>query len=694
MPKASPIQTNFTAGEWSPLLDGRVDLSKYSNACKTLQNFVSMAHGPARRRSGARHVVSVKTAANQTGLIPFEFSVVQAYIIEVGDLYLRFYRDNGRIEDPPGTPVEVVSPYVQADLFDSAGRFLIKFAQSADVLYLVHPNYEPRKLTRTSHIAWTLTTIDPQDGPFLVTNITATTLGLSGTSGSVTVTASAVAGINRGSGFLTTDVGRLIRWQDPANDWTWLEITAHTSTTVVTATIRGPNASAGTATTTWRLGVWSDTTGWPSSVIFFEERLTFAGPTDNPQRMDLSRSGDFENFQPTDPDGTVVGDHALALTLSANNVNAIRWLMDDEKGLQVGTTGGEWIVRPNTLDEVLTPDNATGRRSSNYGSANLMAFKIGRATYYVQRSGRELRELAYVFEDDGFRSPDMSLLAEHITGTGIVGLAYQQQPDRVLWAARADGVLVGMTINRVQDVIGWHQHPLGGFSDAGQTTGPVVESIAAIPSSDGSRDELWMVVRRFINGATVRYVEYLDDSWDDGDQVDAFFVDSGLSYDGAPATVFSGLDHLEGQTVAILADGAVTPTAVVVSGAVTITEPASRVHIGLPITYRLQTMRFEAGAADGTAQGKIKRIHRVVFRFYRSLGPRAGPDVTRLDDIPDVTFRDPATLMGTADPLFSGDARITWPGSYETAGHVVLEGSEPLPCTVIAIMPQLLTQDT
>ena len=692
MPKASPIFTNFTAGEWSPFLDGRIDLSKYANALKTEQNFVSMAHGPARRRSGTRHVAAVKTGTQKTGIIPFEFSVLQAYIVEVGDQYLRFYKDNGQIVDS-GSPVEIASPYTEADLFDSAGRLRLKFAQSADVLYLVHPSYTPRKLTRSSHIAWTLTTINPRDGPYLVTNTTSTTLTPSAATGSITVTASSTTGINNGQGFLETDIGRLIRFKVGSNNWGWVEITALTSTTVITAQVKSTLGGT-TATSTWRLGVWSDTTGWPSSVLFYEERLTFAGPTDNPQRMDLSRNGDFENFTPTDGDGTVVGDHALALVLAANNVNAIRWLMDDEKGLQVGTTGGEWIVRANTLDEVLTPDNAKAKRSSNFGSADIMAFKIGRATYYVQRSGRELRELAYVFEDDGFRSPDMSLLAEHITGTGIVGLAYQQQPDRVLWAARADGVLVGMTINRVQDVIGWHQHPLGGFSDAGQTTGPVVESIAAIPSSDGSRDELWMVVRRFINGATVRYVEYLDDSWDDGDQNDAFFVDSGLSYDGAPATVFSGLDHLEGQTVAILADGAVTPTAEVASGSVTITEAASRVHIGLPITYRLQTMRFEAGAADGTSQGKIKRIHRVVFRFYRSLGPRAGPDVTRLDDIPNITFRDPATLMGTADPLFSGDARITWPGSYETAGHVVLEGSEPLPCTVIAIMPQLLTQDT
>ncbi|MCP4328431.1 MAG: hypothetical protein GY791_08345 [Alphaproteobacteria bacterium] len=684
MTKASPIQTNFTAGEWSPQLDGRVDLSKYFNACGELRNFVSTVQGPAKRRPGTRHVAKAKDSLRRTALIPFEFSVTQAYVIEVGDQYFRFYRDNGRIESG-GNPVEIVTPYTESNLFDAAGRLRLKFAQSADVLFLVHPSHGPRKLSRTSHTAWTLTEIEFLDGPYLPTNTSATTITPSATTGTITLTAS-------GAIFTGTDVGRVMRLKIGSADWGWIKITDFTSDTVVTAVVQATLGGT-TADTDWRFGAWSDTSGWPATVTFFEERLCFGGPTDNPQRMDMSRSGDFENFAPSDFDGTVVGDHALALTLNANNVNVIRWLLDDEKGLQCGTVGGEWIIGAASSTDALTPENATAKRSSNYGSADLMPQRIGRSTLFLQRAGRKLRELAFVFEDDGFRSPDMTLLAEHVTGGGIVAMAYQQEPDRVLWCVRADGALLGLTFEREQDVVGWSRHVLGGYSDATKSEPAICESVAAIPAADGSRDELWMVVRRHVNGDDVRAIEYLDGAWDDGDPADAFFVDSGLSYDGAPATSFSGLDHLEGDTVAVLADGAVAPNRTVTGSQVDLEVAASRVHVGLPYTSRLRTLRIEAGAADGTAQGKTKRIHRVAVRFYRSLGVRGGAVADRLDPVPDLRFRDSSTPMDAPDPLFTGDAEIAWPGGYERAGHVILETAEPLPCTIVAVMPQLVTQD-
>ena len=401
----------------------------------------------------------------------------------------------------------VTTPYVTADLFQ------LKFTQSADVLYITHPSYAPRKLTRTAHATWTLSTIVFKDGPYLATNTTTTTLLLSGTTGSVTVTASAAVFT------VTTDIGRLIRWKDAAGNWTWLTITATASTTSVTATISGPDASDVTATVNWRLGVWSITTGFPAAVVFNEDRLCFGGPTLYPQRVDMSNSGEYENFAPTSVAGLVGDANAIAITLNASDVNVIRWLQDDEKGLLVGTVGGEWILRASSQGEAISPSNITAKRSRAYGSANIQALRAGPAVLFVQRAGRKLRELAYVFERDGFNAPDMTVLSEHITLGGIIQLAYQQETQATVWMPRADGVLVGFTYEREQEVLGWHRHILGGYSDSLSLQIAKVESVACIPAPDQTRDETWVMVNRYINGKTSRHVEYMTKPWERGDAI-------------------------------------------------------------------------------------------------------------------------------------------------------------------------------
>src|SRR3990167_3468244 len=177
------------------------------------------------------------------------------------------------------------------------------------------------------------------------------------TARSVSVTASSLVGVNDGDGFLLTDIGRIIRWKDPAGNWTWLTITALTSALIVTATISGPNASGTTATVNWRLGTWGETKGYPSCVVFFEDRLCFAASRDFPQRIDMSKTGDYENMAPSNPAGTVAADNAVAETLNSNDVQLIRWMTNDEKGLIVGTSSSEWIVRPSTQTEALSATN-------------------------------------------------------------------------------------------------------------------------------------------------------------------------------------------------------------------------------------------------------------------------------------------------------------------------------------------------
>ncbi|BCV03529.1 MAG: hypothetical protein CM15mV69_130 [Caudoviricetes sp.] len=275
MARVAAQLTNFTAGELSPRLDGRNDLSKYPAGCKTLENMVIYPHGAAARRPGTQFISEVKTSSASTRLIPFEFSTVQTYILEFGNQYIRVYKDKGQVLSggAGSSPVEISTPYLTAQLFD------IKFAQSADVMYITHPSHATRKLSRTGHTSWTLTEVDFTNGPFLDTNSSTTTLQPSGTSGSVTITASA-------STFVSTDVGRLVRIGDGI-----AKITNFGSATSVTATT-STNFANTNAVTDWNLGAFSTTTGFPSCVTFFEQRLVFAATLNNPQTIYFSKSGE------------------------------------------------------------------------------------------------------------------------------------------------------------------------------------------------------------------------------------------------------------------------------------------------------------------------------------------------------------------------------------------------------------------
>lgn len=750
MPKVSPIFTSFNGGEFSPLLYGRTDFAKYPTGGKTVLNYIPTIQGPLERRPGTMFVAEVKDSSKKTRLLEFEFSTTQAYIIEMGEGYFRFYRDQGQITEAGVTITgitqanpavvttsgahgysngdhvyidsvvgmtevniaprytvanvtattfelqgidstsftaytsgglvyriyEITNTYTESELFD------IKFTQSADVMYLTHPAHAPATLSRSGHTNWTLADFEFKGGPFGAVNSTATTLIASGATGSVTVTASAVTGINNDTGFQTTDVGRLIRIKDGSN-WAWGDITARTSTTIVTVTVQDGTFPT-TATGFWRLGLYSDTTGYPSAVTFFEDRLCFSGATNEPQRVDGSQNGDYTNFAPTETDGTVIASNAIGFALNANDVNVVRWLQEDERGLFIGTTGGEWILR-GTGGAALGADSAPQAiRSTNYGSANIQPERVGKVTLFIQKAKRKIRELKYIFQDDGFSALDTTELSEHITIGGIDDTTFQQEPNSIVWSARGDGTLLGLTYEKEQNVVAWHRHELGGTDTA-------VESLASIPATSQDRDETWCIVSRTIDGGTKRYIEYITPIFDDSvDQEDAFFVDSGLQYSGSAVSTLGDLEHLEGETVSVLLDGAAHPDVVVTNGTITLQEEGEKISVGLGYISDFETLRVEAGAADGTAQGKTKRIHRVIFRLNRSLGMKVGPNSSELET---QSFRSGSDLMDTAVPLFTGDFEVDWDSDYETEGYIFIRQDQPLPLTIVAIMPHLHTQD-
>lgn len=762
MPKASSAQTSFTVGELSPQVVAREDIEARQKGLALCLNGLPLIQGGWTRRPGTSFMKTTKFGGTKESmLLPFVFGTTQAYHLEFGDLYIRFftlqgiltntaqaiegvteadpgvvtitghgYSDGDRlhIDDAVGgmgqlrlrevivanktantfeltdiygadidttaydtwtsggtvgEPYEVVTPYAEADLAN------IQITQSADLLYIFHPDYETRVLTRVSATSFTLAEADFKDGPYDAINTETTTLTPSGTTGSVTITASAVAGINEGLGFLSTDVGRQVRIEH-SSTWGYAEITAYTSTTLVTATV--VNAfTATTASTEWRLGLFSNTTGFPSTGTFYEDRLAVGGADVYQATLAMSRTGRYTDMAPSDTDGTVAADHGITYALNSNTVNAIRWMTDSERALLVGTSGGEWPIRPSQNSEAVTPSNISGKRSTRHGSANLAPAETGFATLFVQRGATKVREIIYEDSSDGFSAPDVTILSENLPRPGIAGMTYQQNPQSIVYAWRTDGKFLGFTYERDAGVFAWHQHEMGGDSD-GAGAPALVESMSSAPSASGARDETYMIVKRYINGTTERYVELMTKIWETGDDAeDAFHLDCGLTETfGSPTSTLEGFWHLEGEAVEILVDGARHAPKNVSNGKIELDVNGTVVTIGYPYNSDGKLMPWVSGAADGSALTKLSKIDRVGFVVLDTLGLQVGPDANNLTEI---LFRNWGGDWGVATPLFTGSIRQSFEGDSTRSSDVYFRASGPFPATVLAVTSQGKTED-
>jgi hypothetical protein len=716
---------------------------------------------------------------------------------------------------------EISTPYLTNDLFE------IKTAQSADVVYICHPNYKTKKLSRTGHTSWTLEDIAFTNGPFLDHNTTDTKLTASAIKGNgITITASSIEGINDNVGFLASDVGRFIHLGfhigharitsinsttqvvadviEPLATTDPSELSKDTeagATTIEASTIknfpdtgtivindeeitytgkqtsaplaftgctRGANGTTAVkhyqfdkifnkaieATDDFALGAFGETTGYPSCVTFFEQRLVFAGTNTQPQTLWFSRSGDYENMS-ENYHGEIADDDAIVYTIASNQVNAIKFL-SSSRSLIVGTTGGEFAVTGGGTDDAITPTNILIKKQSNNGVADVNALQVGNVTLFLQRAKRKIRELAYNFDVDGYVAPDLTILAEHVTESGINQMSYMQEPNQIVWCVREDGQLVGMTYQREQQVVAWHRHIFGGVFGTGNA---VCESVATIPTDD-KEYQTWVIVKRTVNGVTRRYIEYINEfDFDENDNTSFNFLDSQLGYVGETTTLnttinttassiiltsatsfpssgsikiddeiitytgkstntltgcsrgtngtvaashtsgvtvyrlvslISGLNHLEGHIVDVLADGTVHPSRTVSAGAISLNAPYNSVKVGLPYTSILQTMRLDAGSQDGTSQGKIKRVFDITVRLFETVGVEIGPDLDHMETIP---FRSSSVPMNEPVPVFTGDKELEFRGDYETEGFIYLRQTQPLPLTILSLYPRLITND-
>lgn len=673
MPLAYPLMSNFNGGELTPIAYARPDLKRYSVSVKVLENFLPLIQGGVTRRPGTHYVAATKSASTNVLLVPFVFSDDDAFILEFGDQYVRFYYNRERVL-LSGSPYEVATPYTAAQLAD------LDYVQSADVMYLVHPSHAPRKLSRLSLTNWTLTTPELQDGPYLPINSTTTTLSPAATTGTgITLTASAAT-------FVSTDVGRSVRiFNGSPQTWGWAVITAYTSSTQVTISIKR-NFGATTATAQWRLGAYSGTTGYPETTFLVEERLGFAGGTYEPFALHLGETSDYESFAPSEPDGQVVDSNAITVNViggagATGRVDKIKWVTGDEKGILIGTTAGEWLLRGSSTSAAVTPSDKQLRQITSIGSANVKPVRLGNVVLFTQRAKRKVRELAYAFEIDGFRATDLSLLAEHMFKAGVKEMAYQQEPQSIAWAVMDDGGLITLTYDREQEVVGWAKQKLGG-------TNVQVQSVASIPSPDGTTDDVWFAVKRTVDGVAKQYIERLGEIKTTlGDVVDSYFVDCGKYVSSTSFTTVTGLDHLNGDDVAVLADGATHPDKTVATNQITLDRSATAAAVGYAYTSLLETLRIELNLSAGTSQGKLRRIHKIFVRFHETVGGKAGPSVDKLDNI---LFRSSAAPMSAAIPLFSGDKEVFFNGNYDREGHIVIQQDQPLPMTLLGMFPELV----
>lgn len=700
MPKVSPLITNFSSGELTPRLDGRIDIAKYPNGCATLENAIIWPQGGASRRDGLHFVAEVKDSTKQVRLIEFEFSTTQAYVLEFGDQYIRFYRNNGQVVTTTGSEL-VTNGTFGSDIASwtdsSVGTGSI--AHDTD-----HMNIVSTDSSNYGYAEQGITTVDDTNYQldFTVTGGSLTLVIGSTTGGTEVKTATSYAAGTHNVIFTAESTTTYIGFyhQESATidlddvgckesipyeiSTTYLEAdlfeisyaqeadvlylahrdyaprkltrTGHTSWTLTTISFTGSTFPADFCAGAAGTGTDGNDKN-PGTVTFFEQRLFWAGSNDNPQTIWGSKTGsaNYENMD----QGSATASDGLEYELVSNQVSVIQWLVPT-KSLLVGTVKGEFKL--DGAGAALTPSNVRVVPESYYGSKKVEPVQIENVTLFLQRAGRKMREFVYDFNQDNYIARDLTLLSEHLTTGGFTDMAYQQEQDSIVWCVRADGVLCGMTYLRGDDTVAWHRH----------TTNGSFESVTTIPHPSANRDEVWVVVKRTINGATKRFVEYMDPD---------MYVDSGLDYSGSAKTVFNGLKHLIGEEVERVGNNAVFPTATITDdgtgdGTTTLSQSVTSASFGLAYTTTIKPVRQEIGTQTGTSMSHKKRWPRISVRLKDSIGVSINGDR--------VPFRTSADEMDQGIAEFSGDKIVSNLG-WDRDGYITITQDQPLPLSVLAI---------
>ncbi|WP_225182165.1 hypothetical protein [Pectobacterium aroidearum] len=810
----SLIQPSFAGGEVSPTLYGRIDIAKYAVSLRKCRNFIVRQYGGVENRPGTRFIAAAKYADKKCRLIPFQFNMEQTYALEFGAGYMRVFKDGGQVliaaGPNAGDVYELVTPYAEADLFR------LKFTQSADVMTICHPSYPPMELQRYDHDNWQIVEVVTKNGPFEDINVDeAKTVYASAETGTVTLTANTAL-------FQAQHVGKLFYLQQRAIDsvgvwevsksiaiddrcragdnyyrantagttgslrpshtegmeWDGLGPTSgvqweylHSGFGIARITAVAADGLSATATVISRLPIdavdsenasykwahyaWNTALGYPGTVVYYQQRLFFAASTAYPQTIWASRTGDYKDFGRNNP---IQDDDRISFTYAGRQVNEIRHLIDIGSLIAL-TSGGQFKINGNE-NSVLTPSTFSFSSQGSDGSSTVPPIAVSNIALFIQEKGAQVRDIAYSFDVDGYQGSDLTIMANHLFNRRqIVDWAFTLVPYSCAWCCRDDGMLMTMTYLRDQQVYAWAPQPSDGL----------FESTCSI--SEGTEDAVYFAVQRTIDGVTRRYIERLESRYDD---VDAFFVDSGLSYDGRnkdsavtvtlsggsgdwdyrePVTLtisgaafftvdniddqihipylgtdggevlrlditeftdgntvtvmanrdipeslrntpvsgwsmakarFSGIAHLEGKAVNILSDANVEPQKVVTAGAVTLEKPGAVVHIGLPIKAELETLDLNIQGSE-TILDKKKLITTASLIVSASRGIWAGTSGGKLYEYPQREFEFYDDPVDNATGVVSVNLDATW----DRGSRIVVQQTDPLPLSILAIIPRV-----
>jgi hypothetical protein len=634
MARIKLIKTNFTSGEITPELLGRGELAAYTNGASKLRNVRIISTGGARRRPGFRHVATV---LGKGRFVPFEFNTEQVYLLVFTDGKIEIHADDALVAtlDAPWSETDIPS---------------LSWTQSADELLLTHPDVPPKKLTRTGPTEWSLTDWtfftdeDRVHQPYYKFADEAVTLTPSGTSGSITLSASADV-------FDAAHVGTRFRIADKE-----VEITAVASATSATASVK-ETLSGTSATKDWEEAAFSPMRGYPASCCFHQDRLVIGGSRALTNRLWLSKSADLYNFDL----GTAEDDEAIEFAILSDQVNAVRAVFSG-RHLQVFTTGSEWMV----TGDPLTPGNIQLKRQTRVGSPidrSVPPRDVDGATLFISRNGRELREFLFADVEQAYQSNDLAMLTEDML-TYPVDQDFNKR-DRTMYVVNGGtgpgaGTLASVTIHRQEKVTAWTRLETDG----------VFESVAVVG------DDLYALVER--DGT--RRIEKLDA---------ALSTDAAATLTAPEPTVdWAGLDHLDGMTVEVIADGIVRNKAVVTGGALSLDEPATAIEIGLPFTHRIEPLPIIQPGGTGAGQGSAMRLVKATFRLLET----AALSVDTGQGLRALPFKriGESTLDTPIVPI-TGDKSVRSLGW--TRGEPVplwrIEQSDPLPCTVLSVLTEV-----
>lgn len=723
------LQASFNGAQISRRLHARTDLGIHAVSVAEMTNMVATVEGAAVKRPGTRFRAAALASAAR--LTDFVFNATQAYVLEWSEGKVRFVT-NGALVLDGGDPLEVATPYAAADVAR------LSYEQSGDVLYLAHGSYPHATLSRTAADAFTYAELDLAGGPFDDPNgddaVKVAVVGDLDKGGAVTIIANApiFTAEHVGSRFRVEaeDFGDVKAWQEgidgivvgtlrrsegrvyraatggrtgfnqPVHDkgsewdgdatgtdingkgpygvqWTYVHdrfgivrIEGFTDVQHVTGTVERavPTSLAVTPSELWAYGLFSEAAGWPEHTWIWRGRLWFLKDF----MLAGSVSGDYRDFNEYASDGSRQSDQAIRKRLEITD--KVLWVRVDRQAVVLGTARGEYAITAINPSEGISSENLQVTRQRRHGSAPVWPVEAGGELFFVQRGGRKVRAAAYSFADDRYQARWANIYARHASSGGVRELAYQAEPEELLYALRGDGTIAAHPYSPEQEVKGW--------STAIDIDGGEVLSMVPVPAPDASSDELWLLVER--DGS--KSLELLAEWWDDevdGDQAEAYFLDSGLTYRGAPATAFTGLEHLAGRDVTVLADGAELTVPVSLDGTFALEQPASIVHAGLPFTARLVLLQPEVAQRDGTSAGRLRRTVRIAANVIGAVGVAVGQLGGRLEKLVNWVMGNPAKptpslFTGWTDPKQAG-------GNKDRNGRDVIEDSSPYPLSIPAV---------